>query len=74
VGFELAMSAFKDVFAIEYVDDRADYGELRLIIIGMAEGRNLLSIVFTEREETIRIISARRASQREQDEYFKQNS
>ena len=27
---------FKDPFAIEYIDDRHDYGEARWIIIGMA--------------------------------------
>jgi uncharacterized DUF497 family protein len=29
---------FKDPFAIEYVDDRDDYGEERLITIGIVEG------------------------------------
>jgi uncharacterized DUF497 family protein len=74
VGFELAATVFKDPFAIEFVDDREDYGETRIIILGMAEGQVLLFVAYTEREERIRIISARRATQYEQDDYFRQNS
>ena len=68
---ELAKTVFKDPFAVEFLDDREDYGENRLVIIGMAEGRIVLFVAYTEREERIRIISARRATQHEQDEYFR---
>jgi uncharacterized DUF497 family protein len=61
VSFESAKAVFKDPFAIERLDDRKDYGEERFIITGMAEGH-------------VRIISARRATQREQDDYIKQNT
>jgi len=71
VSFELAKTVFKDPFAVEFLDDREDYGENRLVIIGMAEGRIVLFVAYTEREERIRIISARRATQHEQDEYFR---
>ena len=74
VSFELAKTVFKDPFAVELLDDREDYGEERFVIIGMAEGRVLLFVAYTEREERIRIISARRATQDEQDDYFRQNS
>ena len=40
-------------------------------MLGMAEGNVLLFIAYTEREERIRIISARRVTQYEQDEYFR---
>ena len=65
---------FKDPFAIERVDDREDYGEERFVIIGMAEGSILLFVAYSEREEHIRIISARRATRNEQDDYFSQNA
>ena len=71
VSFELAKTVFKDSFAIERLDDRKDYGEERFILIGMAEGNILLFVAYTEREERIRIISARRVTQSEQDDYFK---
>lgn len=74
VSFELAKTVFKDPFAIELLDDREDYGEERFVIIGMAEGQILLFVAYTEREERIRVISARRATQYEQDDYFKQNA
>jgi len=37
---------FKDPFAIERLDDRADYGEERFIIIGMGEGPVLLFVAY----------------------------
>ena len=74
VRFELAKTVFRDPFAIERVDDREDYGEERFVIVGMAEGHVLLYVAYAEREERIRIISARRATQYEQDDYFKQNA
>jgi uncharacterized protein len=74
VSFELATTVFKDPFAIERLGDREDYGEERFVIIGMAEGQVLLFVAYTEREKRIRIISARRVTQREQDDYFRQNA
>jgi len=74
VSFELAKTVFKDPFAVERLDDREDYGEERYVIIGMAEGNLLLYVAYTERDEHIRIISARRVTQYEQDDYFQQNA
>jgi uncharacterized DUF497 family protein len=74
VSFELAKTVFKDPFAIERLDDRKDYSEERFVIVGMAEGHILLFVAYTEREERIRIISARRVTQHEQDDYFRQNA
>ncbi len=70
----MAKTAFKDPFAIERLDDREDYGEPRFVMIGMAEGNTLLFVAYTERAERVRIISARRATQDEQDDYFQQNA
>lgn len=69
VSFDLAKGVFKDLLAIEYLDDRQDYDEERFVIIGMAEG-HLLFVVYTERDEVIRIISARRVTKYEQEAYF----
>lgn len=60
VSFDLAATVFRDPFAIERADDREEYGEERFVIVGMAEGRILLFVAYAEREERIRIISARR--------------
>ena len=74
VSFDLAKTVFEDPFAVELLDDREDHGEERFVIMGMAEGKVLLFVAYTEREERIRIISARRATQYEQGDYFQQNT
>jgi uncharacterized DUF497 family protein len=74
VSFEFATKVFRDAFAIERLDEREDYGEERFVIVGMAEEDVLLFVAFTERADRIRIISARRATQDEQDDYFRQNA
>lgn len=71
VSFQFATRVFKDPFAVERIDDRHDYGEERYILIGMA-GDVVLFVVYTEREERIRLISARRATKLEQEDYEKQ--
>ncbi len=70
VSFELAKGVFRDPFGVELLDDRQDYGEERFVIIGMAEG-HLLNVAYAERNEVIRIISARRATKYEQEAYFR---
>jgi len=67
VRFEAARDVFKDPFAIEWVDDREDYGEERFAIIGMVDNR-LLFVVYAMRE-CIRMISARGAEPYEQRQY-----
>ena len=34
VSFDFAKAAFKDPFAMEFLDDRHDYGEERFVMIG----------------------------------------
>jgi hypothetical protein len=71
VSFEVARLVFDDAASVDEIDDREDYGEDRFIITGMA-GRLLLTVAYIEREGCIRIISARKATRREQDSYFSQ--
>ncbi len=68
VSFVAAARVFDDVFALHELDVDAGYGEQRLIGIGMVEGV-LLTIVYTERGDRIRLISARKATKHEQGEY-----
>jgi uncharacterized protein len=51
---------------------REDHGENRFTRVGIVEG-SLLFVSYTERCERIRIISARRATRHEQDDYYQQN-
>ena len=52
------------------VDTRFEYGEVRLIGIGRNSQLIILTVVYTEREERIRIISARRANKQEEKLYY----
>ena len=71
--FEQAAAAFSDPFAVEWIDEREEYGEERSVLLGMTGGQ-LLYVAYTERGDHIRIISARRATRHEQDIYFRQNA
>lgn len=73
VTFEMARDVFGDPFAIDWLDEREDYGEERFIIIGMVESR-LLFVAHAMRRNVIRIISARGAEPYEQRKYHEENS
>lgn len=73
VTFEQAAVAFNDKFAVEWINEREEYGEERSVLLGMTGGQ-LLYVASTERDTNIRIISARRATRHEQDIYYRQNT
>jgi uncharacterized protein len=73
ISFTQAAAAFRDPFAIDWIDDREDYGEERVVLLGMTDG-SVLTVVYTERDSRIRIISARRADKHEQEIYFRENA
>jgi len=73
VRFGQAALAFRDPFAVEWIDQREAYGEERMILLGMS-GSQVLNVVYTGRGERIRIISARRANKNEQDLYYRENA
>ena len=54
-----------------FEDDRFAYGEQRFVTLGLLAGTPV-SIVHTETEHEIRIISLRKATQREAQIYFNQ--
>jgi len=58
-----------DTITIE--DSRFAYGERRFISFGVLQGR-IIAVVHTENEDTIRIISARKATRNEERSYFAQ--
>lgn len=61
VGFPAAARVFDDVHGLHYVDRSMVYGEERLIGIAMVDG-DVLTIVYTERGDRIRLISARKST------------
>ena len=74
-GFDFAYAAnvFADTNQLIKLDERYSYGEDRYQITGMIEGR-VFVVVFTIRGQTIRIISACKANQREFTYYEKSTS
>ena len=72
VTIEQACQVFRDPFAIELLDDREDYDEDRYILIGMSAA-DFLVVVYTERNDRNRIISARKAEPNERRFYHEQN-
>jgi uncharacterized DUF497 family protein len=67
--FPFATRVFLDENRIEWIDDRDDYGEIRLITTGIVEGFEIV-VVSTLRKEHIRIISAREADPDEIEAYW----
>jgi uncharacterized DUF497 family protein len=57
-----------DGLRFEWEDRRKDYGEIRINTLGEIEGR-VFFLSFTRREETVRIISFRKANARETSRY-----
>jgi uncharacterized protein len=68
--FEDACRIF-DGFTLDRVDDRDDYGELREISIGLIDGIAVVVVIHTDRNDRIRIISARPALRSERTLYEK---
>jgi uncharacterized DUF497 family protein len=63
--FPIACEAFKDGNRLEFPDISSGHGEERRIVLGRVR-QTIISVVFTERGERIRLISARRADTNEQ--------
>ena len=70
IDFDSAIGVFEDVYAFEQEDRSMDYDEIRLKITGRI-GDRLVTVIYTERSERFRIISARKASSSERDDYEK---
>jgi uncharacterized protein len=71
VSFEEASSAFGDPLALTIPDPLHSLEEDRFVLLGESVHRRLLVVVFTERGDKIRIISARAATGREKRDYEK---
>jgi uncharacterized protein len=67
VSFEEAKSVFYDEFAVQFFDDEHSSEEERFLLLGLSSGTRLLIVCHCERDDgdAIRIISARKATQRE---------
>ena len=71
VTFEVAKTVFYDDFAVQFFDEEHSYAEDRFLLLGMSSDARLLLVCHCEREDgdVIRIISARKATETEAQNY-----
>lgn len=74
LGFGEAACVFDDPDAVSFLDDRFDYGEKRWVTIGRVD-RTIVYVAHNlfedeDGEEIIRLISARKATPREERIYY----
>jgi len=72
VDFREATTVFRDPLSITFPDDEHSADEQRFLTIGISRYERILVIAHTEENDTIRIISVRRATQREQ-KFYEEN-
>ena len=70
IDFLDAVMVFEDKRKITLTDNRKDYGEERKITIGLVQNLLVATVVHTPRNAKTRIISARRAKQKEREDYY----
>lgn len=69
VSFDEAKTVFDDSLYVDFYDPDHSYNEDRYIIIGQSQQGRLLIVSYTERENVIRLISARKLTQEEREAY-----
>ena len=71
VSFDEARSVFDDDFARVIYDETHSKNEERFVILGMSKKLRILVVVHCLRQDglTVRLISARKATQNEQNQY-----
>ena len=69
VAFDVAVRVFRDIRRIEEPDLRDQGGEERWKTVGLVSGQELV-VIYTERADRVRLISARRAETNERKGYW----
>ncbi len=77
ISFEEAIAIFDDPNILNYEDTRFNYGETRFVSIGQIilvtqEKTVIIVVIHTQRNQTIRLISARKANERERKRHERQ--
>ena len=70
IDFADVVVVFEDPNKINIIDDRKDYGEIRIRTIGKYFEDLIVAIINTDRNGFIRIISARQANKKERRMYY----
>jgi len=69
VSFDEASTAFRDTLSLAIYDPLHSEEEDRFVLIGSSHRSRLLVVVHTDRDDKIRLISARKASKKEREQY-----
>ena len=69
VSFEEAATVFDEPLFVTFVDDEHSIDEERYITIGLSNRGRLLMLAHADRHQRIRLISARRATAKEEEFY-----
>lgn len=69
ISFAEASTVLEDPLSTTFPDEAHSEGEMRFLTIGTSHRGRLLVVAHTERNDTVRIISARRATRREREFY-----
>ena len=69
ISFNEAASVLEDPLSTTFPDEAHSEDEMRFLTIGASHRGRVLVVAHTERNDTIRIISARRATRREREFY-----
>ena len=69
VSFEEAATVFGDPLGRIVADPRHSTAEERFVLLGISRERRLLAVMYVERAEAVRIISARPATRPERKDY-----
>lgn len=74
VSFDEASTVFGDPLGKIVDDPRHSTEEKRFVLLGHSEQHRLLAVMFADRHEAVRLISARRATRRERRAYEESQS
>ena len=69
VTFEEASTVFLDPLGGLLEDPRHSLAEHRLVLVGMTDRQRLVAVMFTEKDDRVRIISARHVTRAEHKTY-----
>ena len=69
ISFEEAATVFGDPLGKIVDDPRHSIGEKRFVLMGRSDQGRLLAVMYAERHDVVRVISARCATRREQRDY-----
>ena len=71
VDFLDAVRVFRDIGATHVLDETMHYGEDRFNATGLVNGQ-VLVVIYVERRERVRLISARKATKREEIDHLRE--